>query len=153
MEVGMGFWCRWRIYLLWQTLGETVTQFAGNGTSNQGFSGGTGGYAASGGFGGSGGGGGAAGLGSANSGCSAPYYGGGNKRGGVGLAVSITGSSTTYGTGGNAINGIGEAILHLNMQILVTVVGVMETSGVNNGGGAGGPGLVVLRMLTENYSR
>jgi len=123
---------------------------AGSGTADQGYAGGQGiGEASY-----NGGGGGGASAAGSNSSTSA----GGN--GGAGLASSITGSSVTYaggggggggGTAGSGGSGGGGAG--------ATTTGTSGTANTGGGGGgarstsgAGGSGVVILRLLTSEYS-
>ena len=81
------------------------------------------------------------------------YYGGGSNPGGSGLANNITGASVTYSAGGNAPNGIGgnynssESANSGNGSS-----GNAETAGVNYSSGNGGSGIVVLKVLTSDYT-
>ena len=132
----------------------------GVGTANQGYNGGDGGGQNAPDYGGAGGGG-ASAIGNNGSGS-----GGGN--GGAGLAVEITGSSVAYagggggssftnhsarGTGGNGGGGDGAGNLNTGGS------GTANTGGGGGGttydggySGAGGSGVVILRLLTSEYS-
>jgi hypothetical protein len=140
---------------------ETGTgETASAGTANQGFAGGN---AASGGNDEAGGGGGGAGaLGNAGQNPSTAGA------GGAGLASSITGSSVTRGGGGggSTYNGTlgaggsgGGGAGSKYTPTINRVSGTVNTGGGGGGGdrgdnpiGSGGSGVVILRMLTANYS-
>ena len=133
--------------------GDTVTKFFGNGTSGQGYNGGLGTKSANGGYGGGGGGGGAASVGQSNTGCTLQSYGGSTMAGGNALSVNINGTANSYSKGGRALNGISTGGLTPGGNNTGNGGdGNAETPGINNGGAAGGSGIVILRMPTANYS-
>jgi hypothetical protein len=114
----------------------------GSGTSNQGYAGGS--Y-----VGGLGAGGGGGGAGAAGGNQSSNV--GGN--GGDGVSSSITGSAVTraggggsYGTGGSGTGGAGGGGNGSG------TAGTVNTGSGGGGSGAGGSGIVIIRMLTANYS-
>jgi len=127
----------------------------GAGTSNQGFAGGSHSNSGTGGAGG----GGASAVGSGHSGNS-----GGN--GGAGLAVEITGSSVSYagggggggqhlynpGTGGTGGGGNGGTNAAGSNGTANTGGGAGGDGNFDNNGGTGGSGVVILRLLTSEYS-
>jgi hypothetical protein len=135
--------------------GGTASQSGGSGTSGQGFAGatGTGGYT-------SGGGGGAGATGNT------PPSNENGGAGGAGLSVSITGSSTAYagggggsgdisgGAGGTGGGGAGQSNASLDATSGTANTGGGGGSHRQNLGtsGAGGSGVVVLRLLTSEYS-
>ena len=135
--------------------GGTAGQSGGSGTSGQGFAGatGTGGYT-------SGGGGGAGATGNT------PPSNENGGAGGAGLSVSITGSSTAYagggggsgdtsgGAGGTGGGGAGQSNPSLDATSGTANTGGGGGSHRQNLGtsGAGGSGVVVLRLLTSEYS-
>jgi hypothetical protein len=125
---------------------------AGNGTANQGYNGGVGSTGAS--VYGGGGGGGASAAGTNGNSTN-----GGN--GGNGLASSITGSSVTRGGGGagGTYNGSGAGTAGSGGGGVVGTAGTANTGGGGGGcsnvgvqGGAGGKGVVILRIPTANYT-
>ena len=118
---------------------NSTAQPGGSGTSGQGYSGGSG---ANGGTGFSGGGGGAGGAGTG------PVT---NDSGGVaGLSVSISGSSLIYSSGGNVGSPSGGNGAN-NTGDGGDGAYVSPSSGTQLSGN-GGSGIVILRMLTANYS-
>ena len=136
--------------------GGTGSYAAGSGTTGQGFQGGAGTPNWT-----SGGGGGAGAVGSAPSANEA----GGN--GGSGLAVSITGSSVTYagggggagattlgqgGQGGGGAGGNGSNTPAGSGQANTGGGGGAQRNGGSTASGAGGSGVVILRLLTSEYS-
>ncbi len=127
---------------------------AGNGTASSTYIGGSGGSGGGGGY--DNGSWGSGGSGTANQGYSGGIQttqgGGGasasptSRTGGAGLSSSITGSAITRGVGGTSITTGSTA-----------TAGTVNTgngagSGWNANGGAGGSGVVILRMPTANYS-
>jgi hypothetical protein len=139
--------------------GSAFISVAGAGTAGQGFPGGTNNTS---GWNPGGGGGGAGGFG--NNAASSSVAG----AGGVGLASSITGSSVYYaggggganaapsgtgGAGGNGGGGAGTSNLGAGTSGTANTGGGGGGMGGNSGnGGNGGSGVVVLRILTSNYS-
>jgi hypothetical protein len=113
----------------------------GAGTANQGFAGATITNSAG------GGGGGAAGAGGAN---------GNPRNGGPGLALSIEGYSTAYAGGGggwnNGAGGIGGGAYTGAAGAVNTGGGAGGDSGVGGSGATAGSGVVILRLLTSEYS-
>ena len=113
----------------------------GSGTSGQGYDGGqgtlAGGYGA--------GGGGAAGPGTTT-------LSGKTVLGGPGLAVSITGSSLTYAAGGRGGREVSPSDPVPSGAANTGTGGDGRQDGSNASGGAGGSGIVILRMPTANYS-
>ena len=136
--------------------GGNQSQAGGTGTAGQGYNGGTGSSSSSNYP--SGGGGGAGAVGGNGSGTSA-----GN--GGAGLETSITGSSVAYagGAGGSSYvggtagtGGIGGGANGTNSSG-VSNAGTANTGGGGSGAtgatsGAGGSGVIILRLLTSEYS-
>ncbi len=130
--------------------GAHGSQAGGSGTANQGFDGGQGiGESTY-----NGGGGGGASAAGSNSSASN----GGN--GGAGLAVSITGSSVTYagggGGGGGGTAGSGGSGGGGAGNTTTATAGTANTGsgggGAQGTSGAGGSGVVILRLLTSEYS-
>ena len=127
----------------------------GAGTANQGYAGGSNSDSGTGGAGG----GGASAVGSAHDGNN-----GGN--GGAGLAIEITGSSVAYagggggggqhlysgGTGGSGGGGNGGTNNAGSNGTANTGGGAGGDGNFDNNGGTGGSGVVILRLLTSEYS-
>jgi hypothetical protein len=127
----------------------------GAGTANQGYAGGAGATAGTGYGGGGGGGAGAVGV----------TYSGGGGDGGAGLSSAITGSSVARGGGGGAgswtdegstasggTGGGGSGANHLQAAGNGTANTGGGGGGAGDSAGAGGTGVVILRMTTAKYS-
>ena len=120
-----------------------VTRYVGAGTTGQGYAGGNGNTSGSL-FGGGGGGAGSVGSSNGVGGCTPTP-------GGNGLAVAITGSLITYAAGGNG-GGNGNGCTLAPYGGPNTGAGGGGSFQGETGGGYGRSGVVILRMLTANYS-
>ena len=133
--------------------GAGLNQAIGDGTAGQGYGGG---LSVGSPYDGKGGGGGASAAGQTASG---PITSGHGGNGGAGLSSSITGSSVARGGGGGGGSGSGQGSGGTGGGGAASVAGTANTGGGGGGGttssdnaAAGGSGVVILSMLTSDYS-